>query len=99
MVLRNLHVQSAATVSQVFGRQHGALLTDEQCSAVGVAADVVGADGQIGDLQALDAVHVQALVEHTVLDDAVTLLRGHGARAEGVPGGLDVTLLRSIDVS
>ena len=92
MVLRNLHVESAATVSQVFGRQHRALLTDEQRSAVSVAADVVGADGQIGDLQALDAVDVETLVEYTVLDDAVALLGRHGARAERVPGGLDVAL-------
>jgi hypothetical protein len=50
-------------------------------------------------LEALDAVDVEALVEHTVLDDAVTLLGGHRARAEGVPGGLDVALLRRTDVS
>ena len=92
MVLGDLHVQSAATVSQVFGGQHGALLADQQRSAVGVAADVVGADGQIGDLQALDAVHVEALVEHTVLDNAVALSGSHGARAQRVPGGLDVAL-------
>lgn len=92
VVFRHSHVQSTATVSQVLGGQHRALLADEQRSAVGVAADVVGADGQIGNLQALDAVDVEALVEHTVLDDAVALLRGHGARAQGVPGGLDVAL-------
>jgi hypothetical protein len=92
VVLRDSHVQSAATISQVFGGQHGALLTNQQRSAVGVAADVVGADGQIGDLQALDTVHVEALVEHTVLDDTVALSGSHGARAQGVPGGLDVAL-------
>ena len=37
---------------------------------------------------------VEALIEHTVLDDAVALLRGHRARAKGVPGGLDVALLK-----
>jgi hypothetical protein len=92
VVLGNLHVESAATVSQVLGGQHGALLTDEQCSAVGVAADIVGTDRQIGDLQALDAVNVEALVEHTVLHDAVALLGCHRARAERVPGRLDVAL-------
>jgi hypothetical protein len=92
VVFRNLHVESTATVSQVFGGQHRALLTNQQRSAVGVAADVVRADGQIRDLQALDAVDVEALVEHTVLDDAVALLGSHGARAERVPGGLDVAL-------
>jgi hypothetical protein len=66
---------------------------------VSVTADIVRAERQVRNLQALDAVDVKALVEHTVFDDTVTLLRGHGARAEGVPGSLDVTLLRSIDVS
>lgn len=92
VVVRDLHVESAATVTQVLGRQHGALLTDEQCSAVGIAANIVGADGQISDLQTLDTVHVETLVKHTVLDDAVALLGSHGARAQGVPGGLDVAL-------
>ena len=44
-----------------------------------VAADVVGADRKVSDLEALDVVDVQALIEHTVLDDAVALLRGHRA--------------------
>jgi hypothetical protein len=66
---------------------------------VGVTADIVRANGQVRNLQALDTVDVEALIEHTVLDDAVTLLRGHGARAEGVPGCLNVALLKSIDVS
>ena len=64
-----------------------------------VTAHIVRANGQVRNLQALDAVDVKALVEHTVFDDAVTLLGSHGARAEGVPGGLDVALLKSIDVS
>ena len=45
-----------------------------------VAANVVGADRKVSDLEALDVVHIQALIEHTVLDDAVALLGGHGAR-------------------
>jgi hypothetical protein len=61
---------------------------------IGVTSDIVRANGQVRNLQALDAVHVEALIEHTVLDDGVTLLGGHGARAERVPGGLDVALLR-----
>jgi hypothetical protein len=60
---------------------------------IGVTSDIVRANGQVRNLQALDAVDVEALVEHTVLDDAVTLLGGHGARAERVPGSLDVALL------
>ena len=92
MVLRNAHVQSAAAVAQVFGSEHGTLLANQECSTIGVTSDIVRADGQIGDLQALDAVHVEALVQNTVLDDAVTLLGGHRARAERVPGSLDVAL-------
>jgi hypothetical protein len=60
---------------------------------IGVTSDIVRANGQVRNLQALDAVDVEALVEHTVLDDAVALLGGHGARAERVPGSLDVALL------
>lgn len=81
MVFRHTHVESATSVAQVLGGQDGALLADEQRGAVGVAADVVGADGQVGDLEVLDAVHVEALVENTVLDDAVALLWCHGASA------------------
>ena len=42
-----------------------------------VASDIIRADTEIGNLEALDAMHVQALVNDTVLDDAVTLPRGH----------------------
>ena len=45
----------------------------------GVASDVVGADRKIGNLEVLDAMDVQALVQDTVLDDAVALLRSHRA--------------------
>jgi len=61
---------------------------------IGVTSDIVRANGQIRNLQALDAVNVKALIEHTVLDDAVALLGSHGARAKGVPGSLDVALLK-----
>jgi hypothetical protein len=44
-----------------------------------VAANIVRANGQIGNLEVLDTVDVEALIEHTVLNDAVALLRGHGA--------------------
>ena len=44
-----------------------------------VAADIVRADGQVRNLQVLDAVHVETLVEDTVLYDAVAFLGGHGA--------------------
>lgn len=58
----------------------------------GVAADVVRADGQIGNLEMLDAVHVKALVQDTVLHDAVTILRRHGAGSKRMPCGLAMTL-------
>lgn len=45
-----------------------------------VAADIVGTDGKISDLEVLDTVHVEALIEDAVLDDAVALLGSHGAR-------------------
>jgi hypothetical protein len=86
----DLHVESAAAVAQVLTRKHGALLSNEERSRVCVATDVVGADGQVGDLEALDAVDIQALVKNTVLDDGVAVPGSHGAGTERVPGGLDV---------
>ena len=69
MVIRHLHVESATTVSKILSSEHSALLANEERSRVRVAADVVGADGEIGDLEALDAVDVETLVQDTVLDD------------------------------
>lgn len=57
-----------------------------------VAADVVRADRKIRDLQVLDAVHIEPLVQDTVLDDAVALAWSNAARAQRVPGGLDMAL-------
>lgn len=57
-----------------------------------LTSNVVRADRKISNLEALDAVDVQALVEHTVLDDAVALLGRHGAGSQAVPGALDVAL-------
>lgn len=90
MVIRNLHIQRSTRVAQVLTRQDSTLLANQQRSTVRVAAHVIGTDGQVSDLEALDAVHVQALVEYTVLDDRVAVARRHGARAERVPGGFDV---------
>lgn len=45
-----------------------------------VASNIIRTDGQVGDLEVLDAVHIEALIEDTVLDDTVALLRSHGAR-------------------
>jgi len=90
VVVGDLHVESAAAVAQVLTRKYGALLANEERSRVRVATDVVGADGQVGDLEALDAVDVEALVEHTVLDDGVAVPGCHGAGTERVPGGLNV---------
>jgi hypothetical protein len=90
MVVWNLHVQRLARVSKILARQHGALLANQQGGTVRVAANVIGTDGQVSNLEALDAVDVEALVENTVFDDGVAVAWGHGARAEGVPCCFDV---------
>ena len=58
MIVGDLHLERLARVAQVLGREHRALLANQQGRRVRVAADVVGADAQIRDLQALDAVDV-----------------------------------------
>lgn len=78
VVVGHPHLQGSARVAKILGDERGSLLANEQSGRVGVAADVVGTDGKIGDLEALDAVNVQALVQNTVLDDAVALSGGHG---------------------
>lgn len=90
MIVRHLHIQRRARVPEILTRQDGTLLANQQGGAVRVAADIVGADGKVGNLEALDAVDVEALVEDAVLDDGVAFARGHGAGAEGVPGCFDV---------
>lgn len=68
-------------------------LSSGRTYAVGVAADVVRADRQVCDLQALDAVDVQALVDNTtVLGELVALPWRHAASSEAVPGGLNMAL-------
>jgi hypothetical protein len=90
MVVWNLHVQRLARVSKILARQHSALLANQQGGTVRVAANVIGTDGQVSNLEALDAVDVEALVENTVFDDGVAVAWSHGARAEGVPCCFDV---------
>lgn len=61
--------------------------------AEGIAANIIGTDGQIADLQALDAVDVQTLVEDTAVGgDVAALARCHAACSQGVPGCFDVAL-------
>jgi hypothetical protein len=91
MILRHLHIQSRTTISKILTCQHGALLANQQRSAVRVAAHVVGTDGQVSDLEALNAVDVEAFVQDTVLDDGVAFAGSHGAGSEGVPRCFDVT--------
>jgi hypothetical protein len=90
-----LHLKILATISQVLSNKHSALFTDQQGSRIyhiskglqisekgtltSVAADVVRADREIGNLEVLHAVDVEALVEHTMLDDTVALLWSHRA--------------------
>jgi hypothetical protein len=90
MVLWHLHIQSRTTVSKILTRQHGALLANQQRSAVRVAANIVGTDGQVSDLETLDAVDVEALIQDAVLDDGVAFARSHGTCSEGMPCCLDV---------
>lgn len=42
-----------------------------------VAADIIGADGQVGYLEVLDTMDIETLVQDTVLDDTVPLPRCH----------------------
>jgi len=77
MVSGHLHVKCRTTVAQILASQDSALLTNEQRSRVGVASDVVGADRQVSHLKALDAVHVESLVQNTVLDNAVAVPGRH----------------------
>jgi hypothetical protein len=61
--------------------------------AKSIASDVIRADGQIANLQPLDAVDVQALVDDAALRGDVAAFAGcHAAGAEGVPGCFDVAL-------
>jgi hypothetical protein len=44
-----------------------------------IAPHIVRANGKISDLEVLDAVDIKALIKDTMLDDAVSLFRRHGA--------------------
>ena len=79
---RNLHLEGIPTIPQILRHQHGGLLTDQQGGAISVAADVVGADGEVGAFEVRDAVDVEAVVQDAVLDDGVAVAGGHGAGAE-----------------
>ena len=70
----DLHVESGAAVAQVFGGEDRTLLSDQQRGTVRVAADVVGTDRQIRNLETFHSVNVETLVKDTVLDNAVALL-------------------------
>lgn len=94
MVLWHLHVESAAGIPQVLGGEDGALLANEKGSAIGVATDIVGADRQVSDLEALDTVDVETLVQDTMCDNIVAILGAHGAGAQGVPGLVRKSQLR-----
>lgn len=69
LVIRNSHIQRTSTISEILGSQDSALLTNQERSRVRVAADIVGTDGQVGDLEVRGAVHVQAFVDDTMFDD------------------------------
>ena len=63
-----------------------------------VAADIVGADRQIGHLQILDAVDVESLVQDTVLDNLVAFSWSHAAGTKRMPRGLAVPLYPFLNV-
>ena len=101
MISRHLHLQRSSTVAEILSSKHSTLLTDQQSCAESVAANVVWADTQIRDLQALNTVDIQTLVKHTMLHDIVALPWCHRARSQRVPGRLTVPLyplLNSSDV-
>jgi len=79
-------------LTEIFRGQHGALLPNQQCGGIRVATDIVRTDRQIGNLETLDTMDIQAFVENAMLDDAIALPWAHGAGSQRVPGGLHVTL-------
>ena len=79
---RHLHLQRIATVAQVLSHKHGSFLANEQSRAVGVAADIIGADREISAFEAFDAVDVEAGVEDAVFHDGVAFFGGHAAGTE-----------------
>ena len=64
----------------------------------GVAANIVRAYREIRNLQVLDSVDVQSLVQDTMLDNAVTLLRSDTASAKRVPCGFNMSLDPFLDM-
>lgn len=79
---RHLHLQRITTIPQILGYKHSRLLANQERRAISVAADIIRADGQVSDFEALDAMDVEARVEDTVLDDAVAFFGCHAAGAE-----------------
>ena len=98
MISRHPHLERITTIAQILGAEHRTLLTDQQGRAESVAAHIVGADGEIRDLEVLDAMDVESLVKDTVLDNIVAFAWCHAASAQGVPGGLAVALHPLLDV-
>lgn len=62
MVSRHLHIERGTTVAKILSSKDSTLLTNEQRSRVRVAANIVRADGQVSNLEALDTVNIEALV-------------------------------------
>jgi hypothetical protein len=63
--------------AQLLRNNNGSLLPDDQRSRVRVRADVSRADGQIGNFESMNAIHVQVRI-----DDTTFLARLHRASAE-----------------
>lgn len=61
--------------------------------AESVAAHIIGADGQVADLEALHSVYIQALINYASMwGDGAAFSWGHTACSERVPCCFDVTL-------
>lgn len=88
---RDLHLQRLPTISQILRHKHRGLLSDQQRRTISVAPYVIGADTQVRTLQAFHTMNVQSLIKHSMLHNRVAFAGRHGACAEGVPGGFDVT--------
>lgn len=97
-VLRNQHSalftdkESSLSVIVVSIWQNPREANKRDTHAESVAAHIVRADGQVADFEALDTMNIEALVNNASLwRDGVALSRSHAARAEAVPGCLNVT--------
>jgi len=63
--------------TQLLRDDHGSILPDDKHSRVCIFSDVGGRGGQVGNIESLDATHIEARVDNTAV-----LARFHRAGAE-----------------